>query len=427
MFGWRRTSDGFDWRTYVRTALVQRRARRRQRLEDVKAAAAERAADARAAVVAGSSAAGAAAMSGGSRILGAAGVLLRRALVAVELAALRVLAVPLGLVRSGWHGAVAHPNAGSIATLTALVSAIVVASAGWRGALTGASMETVAPVVVAGLCLAAACIVLVARSGVLNALNPGTLRLTALGLIGMLGAGGAWAAYQREAWWPATAQSQSLPATIPARPAAVAPAQPGARVSGRATALSGQLLRVDRRVIRLEGIEAPERGQTCQRNGKPWRCGEGARTALSRQVRGKTVTCTVSSRDGSTDTASGSCTVDGRDVADVLVRDGHVFSVSSLFGGYASAEREARNAARGLWAGEALRPSEYRIKMWDEARKAAPEGCPIKGVGGGTARTYLLPWSAGYTARAVRTSRGDRWFCSEQDAIAAGYRLSPRG
>lgn len=427
MFGWRRKSDGFDWRTYVRTALVQRRERRRQRIEDMKAAAAEKASDARDAVVAGSAAAGAAAMSGGSRLFGAIGVLVRRALVAIELGVLRLLAVPLALVRSGWQGAVEHPNAGSLATLIALISAIVVASAGWRGALAGASIETIVPVVIGGISFLAAGAVLVARSGVLAPVSPGALRLSALGLLGILGAGGAWAAYQRDAWWPVAAAPQSLPATTAARPAAVASTESSSKVAGRATPLSGQLVRIDRRVIRLEGIEAPERGQTCTRNGRSWPCGESARTALSRLVRGKTVTCVVSARDAGADAASGSCTADGRDVADALVREGHVFSASTLFGGYASAEREARNASRGVWAGEALRPSEYRIKVWDEARKAAPEGCPIKGVGGGGSRTYLLPWSPGYSARNVRASRGDRWFCSEQDAIAAGYRLSLRG
>jgi endonuclease YncB( thermonuclease family) len=426
MFGWRRKSDGFDWRAYVRTALVQRRERRRQRIEDMKAAAAERASDARDAVVAGSAAAGAAAMSGGSRLFGALGVLVRRALVAIELGILRLLAVPLALVRSGWRGAVEHPNAGSLATLIALISAIVVASAGWRGALAGAGIETIVPVVIGVISIVAAGAVLIARSGVLAAVSPGALRLSALGLLGVLGAGGAWAAYQRETWWPVAAAPQSLPAATAARPAASS-TEASAKVAGRATPLSGQLVRIDRRVIRLEGIEAPERGQACIRNGRSWPCGESARTALSRLVRGKTVTCVVSARDTGTAAASGACTADGRDVADALVREGHVFSASTLFGGYASAEREARNASRGVWAGEALRPSEYRIKVWDEARKAAPEGCPIKGIGGGSSRTYLLPWSPGYVARSVRASRGDRWFCSEQDAIAAGYRLSLRG
>ena len=42
MFGWRRRSEGFEWKEYVRTTVLVRRADRQRRVEDVRAAAVEK-------------------------------------------------------------------------------------------------------------------------------------------------------------------------------------------------------------------------------------------------------------------------------------------------------------------------------------------------------------------------------------------------
>ena len=42
MFGWRRRSEGFEWREYVRTTILVRRADRQRRVEDVRVAALEK-------------------------------------------------------------------------------------------------------------------------------------------------------------------------------------------------------------------------------------------------------------------------------------------------------------------------------------------------------------------------------------------------
>ena len=82
----------------------------------------------------------------------------------------------------------------------------------------------------------------------------------------------------------------------------------------------------------------------------------------------------------------------------------------------------------GLWNGEAERPGTYRARTWEEAKRAAPDGCPIKGQVAGGARVYVLPWSPEYGRVRVSRARGDRWFCSEKEAIAAGWRAgSERG
>ena len=196
-------------------------------------------------------------------------------------------------------------------------------------------------------------------------------------------------------------------------------------LEGRATALSGEMIRLNGRLLHLSGIEAPDGRQKCTRaNTKTWQCGEAALAALGRLTRAALFRCMM---DGGPDAAGrieANCTVDGRDVAAELVKDGHVFSAATYFGGYAALESQARRLGNGVWSGTAERPTDYRAKLWSAAKSSAPDGCPIKGQIDGSRKTYLLPWSARYDNAVVRTNRGERWFCDEASAQAAGFRAA---
>ena len=105
------------------------------------------------------------------------------------------------------------------------------------------------------------------------------------------------------------------------------------------------------------------------------------------------------------------------------MRDGYVFATdNSFFSSLGSEESAARDAKRGIWQGEVVRPQEWRDQAWDAAKRDAPDGCPIKGVVmRASMKIYALPWSAAYAKARVRPERGGRWFCSEEDAKAAGF------
>lgn len=56
---------------------------------------------------------------------------------------------------------------------------------------------------------------------------------------------------------------------------------------------------------------------------------------------------------------------------------------------------------------------------------AIPLECRIKGnVNGDGQKVYHLPGTTFYTATAISPSRGERFFCTEQDALDAGWRKS---
>ena len=74
--------------------------------------------------------------------------------------------------------------------------------------------------------------------------------------------------------------------------------------------------------------------------------------------------------------------------------------------------------------GSATRPSEYRALKWEEAKRDAPDGCPIKGSVRGSRRYYTVPWARDYERVKVSRNRGERWFCSESEAQEAGFKPS---
>lgn len=200
-------------------------------------------------------------------------------------------------------------------------------------------------------------------------------------------------------------------------------------ITGRASVAGSDMLRIDRTNIRLDGIEALDREQTCQRSdNRQWRCGDAAQTALGRLIGGRQIRCEPTAKE-SDGTVRAACFVGTTDIAATLVKGGHVLAEAAMMPRYRAEQGEARDAKAGVWSGtgQPERPAAWRARVWEEAKARAPQGCPIKGKvagrrGDGT-KTYHLPWSATYMQLRVVSSRGERWFCSEDEARAAGFVL----
>jgi len=83
---------------------------------------------------------------------------------------------------------------------------------------------------------------------------------------------------------------------------------------------------------------------------------------------------------------------------------------------FASLQVEARERDRGLW-GACVTPE-------------AQAGCPqplIKGnVSSSGEKIYHVPGGAFYEDTQIDEAKGERWFCMEEDAVAAGWRRSSR-
>ena len=193
-------------------------------------------------------------------------------------------------------------------------------------------------------------------------------------------------------------------------------------LTGFARVIDGDTIAIEGTRIRLEGIDAPETGQTCKRKWLgSWPCGAGATDALQRLLQGRTVSCDPRGLDKYGRTLA-TCFVDGHDINAGMVREGLAWAFVRYSTSYVKEEAEARARGVGIWQGAATPAWEYRAHRWTSAEPQAPQGCAIKGNVTRNGRIYHMPWSPWYGRIRMDPSKGKRWFCTEAEALAAGWR-----
>lgn len=173
---------------------------------------------------------------------------------------------------------------------------------------------------------------------------------------------------------------------------------------------------------RLHGIDAPETGQKCRNaRGGNWPCGQAAIAALEELVEGRQVQCDDRGSDDYGRTIA-VCSADGRDINHGMVAAGLAWAFRKYSEDYVDTENQARELKSGIWQAPTQPAWEYRSEKWAVAQQTAPSGCPIKGNISKGGKIYHAPWSPWYAKTKVSASQGERWFCSEAEAIAAGWR-----
>lgn len=203
-------------------------------------------------------------------------------------------------------------------------------------------------------------------------------------------------------------------------------------IVGRATVIDGDTLEVRGTRIRLHGIDAPESGQTCKDgDGKTYRCGHTAALALAGRIGQRLVTCEPRETDQYGRVVA-VCRTSAGDLNAWMAGEGHAVAYRRYAEDYANAELTAKALRRGIWAGTFEEPS-----AWRRAKRAGgedtrpervtppvgPSGCTIKGnISAGGERIYHLPSSRDYARTRVNDRAGERLFCSEDEAKAAGWR-----
>lgn len=130
--------------------------------------------------------------------------------------------------------------------------------------------------------------------------------------------------------------------------------------AGIAKVIDGDSLELNGERIRLEGIDAPELDQTCLKGAQRLPCGQEARRRLRELTGSGRLSCTGWQRD-KYDRLLGVCEASGRLVNREMVRSGWAVA----YGAFGAEEGEARRAKLGLWAGEFVRPQEFRRMKGD--------------------------------------------------------------
>jgi endonuclease YncB( thermonuclease family) len=217
-----------------------------------------------------------------------------------------------------------------------------------------------------------------------------------------------------------------------------------------AVARDGDTVQLGDVTYRLDGIDAPEFDQICiDDQADPWSCGIDARDQLTKLIGGRPVHCDDLGPDNNLKKRHiGLCTVEGETVSlnQQLVQQGFAMDLEpSAKGRFLDDEAKARDARLGLWKGCFVAPEDFSEGKRDGALRGAacrtdrdrqirealfpeylamPSSCAIKGKFAARARmtgnigVYFLQGCSSYAG----LTKPDRWFCSEDDAQAGGFR-----
>ena len=200
--------------------------------------------------------------------------------------------------------------------------------------------------------------------------------------------------------------------------------------------------------IRLLGVDAPALERLClDAKGAHWKCGIAARDELVKYAGKKPWTCHVTHADRRGRSLA-KCQVDGEDIQQWMVKNGWALSFVRYTHAYDGEQKEAQAANAGLWQGAFIAPVDWRIrkknatilgaaKPKENVRRillASASGpvppspaCMIKGnVNRSGHCIYHRPTSRWYAQIKMKVSKGTRWFCSVEEAEAAGCRETRR-
>jgi endonuclease YncB( thermonuclease family) len=216
------------------------------------------------------------------------------------------------------------------------------------------------------------------------------------------------------------------------------------------TVRDGDTIQLGDVTYRLDGVDAPELDQICINDqADPWSCGIDARDQLAKLINGRDVHCDDLGPDKLFRKRHvGVCTVQGDSTSlnQQIAQMGLAISVEPALKVHAKDDAaKAQADKRGLWKGCFIAPQEFRLGKKDGALIGAscradrdkeiravlfpedvamPPSCAIKGKLAVRARVtgnvgiYHLQGCPSYAG----LPRPDRWFCSEDDAQAAGFR-----
>jgi endonuclease YncB( thermonuclease family) len=226
------------------------------------------------------------------------------------------------------------------------------------------------------------------------------------------------------------------------------PATPGS--AANAIVKDGNTIQLAETTYRLDGADAPELDQICiDDHADSWSCGVDARDRLAKLVGAHVVHCEDRGPDPVYKKRHlGVCTVeaDATSLNQSMVRSGLAINPPEhARPRFADDETSAKSDRKGLWKGCFVAPQDFRLGNKDAALLGSacpadkdkeirsvlfpeflsmPPRCTIKAKFAVRARVtgnvgiYHLQGCRSYAA----TTKPDRWFCTEDDAQAAGFR-----
>lgn len=194
--------------------------------------------------------------------------------------------------------------------------------------------------------------------------------------------------------------------------------------SGAVQVIDGDTIDVGDIRVRIHGIDAPEMDQTCDyQRGGVWACGAFVAQEAARRYQGQQARCEEIDRDRYGRIVA-KCFVGGTDIGAALVEDGFAYAYRRYSMDYDLAEKAAAVRGVGLWSGGMQDPAAFRAQQRPTPTAAPSGGCIIKGNISSSGRIYHMPHNENYEDTRINEARGERWFCSEEEARNAGWRAA---
>ena len=152
-------------------------------------------------------------------------------------------------------------------------------------------------------------------------------------------------------------------------------------LAGKARVIDGDTVEVAGVRVRLWGVDAPEKRQSCRSGGKAWACGGLAEAAL--RSRSSDLQCQAKGKDRY-GRVLGVCFEGREDVNAWLVSEGWALAYRQFSKAYVGQEEEAKAQKRGMHRGEFIAPWDWRRgKRLPEPEVESSEGAGKgSGVGG---------------------------------------------
>jgi endonuclease YncB( thermonuclease family) len=242
-------------------------------------------------------------------------------------------------------------------------------------------------------------------------------------------------------WWPALSVLVLLvvgvgaafqPRTWPSSWSAagwIYPPAASSQIIGRASVIDGDTIDIHGTRIRLYGIDAPESSQLCLKNGRAIRCGQRAAFVLADKIGAQPVACKAKDRDRYGRIVA-VCRQGDVDLNGWMVEHGWAVAYKHYSSDYAPQEQQASSQRVGIWDTRFDYPWDWRrahSSASSAGGRSGPTRCNIKGnITARGQRVYHLPGGEFYDRTVITPARGERWFCSEDEAQAAGWRRSLR-
>ena len=194
--------------------------------------------------------------------------------------------------------------------------------------------------------------------------------------------------------------------------------------------------------IRVIGIDTPETVHPT----KPVECfGIEASNKAKELLAGKTVTVVTDPSQGTRDKYDRYLAYiileDGSDFGEVMLRGGYAYEYTYDIpyqnqSAYKKAEDTARTGETGLWADGAcglrnvgeIETQPAATTPVAPAPSTTEANCNIKGnISYSTGeKIYHVPGQENYNDTVIDTSKGESWFCTESEAVQAGWRKAKR-